>query len=901
MQPIPSLRPGRRVPAVPIALAALAALTAPATADPADSARAIWSRGEQDSAHAFLDGAIDRARAAASADLGELLRLQGAMYTAVGIADRGIPPLEEALALAEARGDSAEVLETLRWLAPAHSQRGELDEGERLAERWKARAEDAGLDLRRCQALSHLGWIAMQRNQTDKAARILEEVREELPAIDGHDARRTEATVAVELGNVRIDQGRYADARVMLEEGCSLAEQAQNLWTLGHAENDLGFLAFFFGDLDEAAARFEAAVDAQRRDGNDRDAIGPLMNRALLEAERGRYDEARARLRECVDLCENRGFGKEAAQGWSQLAEIRLSIGDPDGALEEFRRALQAYPAASLADHADIARGEVEALLARGDAAGADSLATAEDRTLRTLAGVNGLAWTRVWARTRRTAGDPGAAVSRLETAAEQARVGGLSRIERRLLHELALCEIARGNREAAMRRFEEAAAAWEAERRTPRDAVWNEQATADAHVLFEDWIDAVLAENGRGERAARAWSILQRYKARTLLERIHAPGGEPGEGAAPDSVPPVHPADALRDGETLLDLLLGKERAFVFVVDSSGVRAARRDSAQVEAFRNACREASDDLRNGSASPRKTIAVLVRFLGGEEGLPPAARILSPDGPADLVPWEGLDGPDGRPLAAFRVPSAAFLARVRRSGRTSGDGVTVVEGDSLPDGTELVGARREAQELQGMLADVRVVCRVDLDSLAVGPPRVLHVAAHTFVDDAVPWRSGIYLPGRNDETGGPDPWLRAERISRARIPAGLVVLSGCDTARGAVLSGEGTQGLATAFLAAGAPVVVAALGGVEDQAMATAIRRLYHGLARGRTIAEALAEAREASDGAEARALAGLAIVGDGARTVPLHERRPWEIPAAGLLALAGLLGWTWTRRGRRAL
>ena len=68
----------------------------------------------------------------------------------------------------------------------------------------------------------------------------------------------------------------------------------------------------------------------------------------------------------------------------------------------------------------------------------------------------------------------------------------------------------------------------------------------------------------------------------------------------------------------------------------------------------------------------------------------------------------------------------------------------------------------------------------------------------------------------------------------------MVLSGCETALGKEVRGEGLVGLTQGFLYAGARQVVASLWRVEDRATAELMSRFYHGLlVEGRTPAAAL--------------------------------------------------------------
>lgn len=101
------------------------------------------------------------------------------------------------------------------------------------------------------------------------------------------------------------------------------------------------------------------------------------------------------------------------------------------------------------------------------------------------------------------------------------------------------------------------------------------------------------------------------------------------------------------------------------------------------------------------------------------------------------------------------------------------------------------------------------------------PAVIHLAAH--VVRAGKSRSRMLLAlGGNDFTG-------AREIAAARIPAGLVTLSGCASGQAPVLPGAGLMGLTRAWLAAGAGAVVASYWATPDDAGALFLA-LYRRLA-----------------------------------------------------------------------
>jgi len=98
-----------------------------------------------------------------------------------------------------------------------------------------------------------------------------------------------------------------------------------------------------------------------------------------------------------------------------------------------------------------------------------------------------------------------------------------------------------------------------------------------------------------------------------------------------------------------------------------------------------------------------------------------------------------------------------------------------------------------------------------------------------VDAERPALSGLVL-SLVDEQGAPrNGYLRLHDIYNMRLNADLVVLSGCDTALGKEIKGEGLIGLTRAFMYAGAPRIVASLWQVSDLATAELMKRFYAGM------------------------------------------------------------------------
>jgi len=230
------------------------------------------------------------------------------------------------------------------------------------------------------------------------------------------------------------------------------------------------------------------------------------------------------------------------------------------------------------------------------------------------------------------------------------------------------------------------------------------------------------------------------------------------------------------------------------------------------------------------------------------------------------------------------------------------------GETEATGRPLRGARAEVRDLAARYRHVQLALAprahpVPADSAgtasdvaaaleALRAYRRLHFASHATLEGERPWRSALKL-----RAGDPID-ITAADIARSRLRARLVTLSTCRSADGRVLSGEGVQGLAGAFLVAGVPAVVATLWPVDDESTRRFMRRFYGHLANGDPIAEALARAQaDLRRDPERRApyhWAGFVVIGDGGLTVALERRPwagrrvgPWVLIGAGVLALFG--------------
>ena len=107
--------------------------------------------------------------------------------------------------------------------------------------------------------------------------------------------------------------------------------------------------------------------------------------------------------------------------------------------------------------------------------------------------------------------------------------------------------------------------------------------------------------------------------------------------------------------------------------------------------------------------------------------------------------------------------------------------------------------------------------------------VAHFATHAIVNTKRQDLSGIVLSMVHRNGAPADGILWLHDIYGLHMPVSLVTLSGCQTADGESIPGEGVNGLARAFLFSGASSVVGTLWNVEDESSNELMQRLYRSL------------------------------------------------------------------------
>ncbi len=153
-------------------------------------------------------------------------------------------------------------------------------------------------------------------------------------------------------------------------------------------------------------------------------------------------------------------------------------------------------------------------------------------------------------------------------------------------------------------------------------------------------------------------------------------------------------------------------------------------------------------------------------------------------------------------------------------------------------------------------------------------RIIHLATHAVLDSNRPGLSGIVFSLVDRSGADQDGFLRAHELYNLRLSADLVVLSGCRTALGKEVKGEGLVGMTRALTYAGAQRVVAGLWSVEDRSTAELMERFYRELFVVGSSPSAALRAAQISLWREQRApyyWAGLVLQGEYLAMFPASE------------------------------
>jgi CHAT domain-containing protein len=339
-----------------------------------------------------------------------------------------------------------------------------------------------------------------------------------------------------------------------------------------------------------------------------------------------------------------------------------------------------------------------------------------------------------------------------------------------------------------------------------------------------------------------------------------------------------------LDDKTILLEYALGKEHSYLWAVTQTGLQTYTLPKrAAIEAVSREFIELMlspsyrvGDRRRGVASPASANAVetdaakqLSQML-----LEPVAEqlgnkrlLIVSDGILHYLPFAALPKPGttgknqvpllvdheivGLPSASMQIGLQQRRANAKAPTKTLAilaDPVFSLDDRRLqhraPDLTadvetiyqRLPGTRREANQIAALVSPSKSLIELDTAAsrrIATSPElaqyRMVHFASHGILNSQNPQRSGMVLSIVDDQGALQRSLLSTADAFNLKLSADLVVLSGCTTALGKEVQGEGLIGLTGGLMYAGAKQVVAGLWNVNDDSTALLMTHFYQGM------------------------------------------------------------------------
>ena len=726
--------------------------------------------------------------------------------------------------------------------------------------------------------------IATVHRRTGRLQEALDGFRAALKVRRQLDDRRGEGRVLNNLGLTWLRLGDASRALDTLREALVLRRATADRRGEAITLNNLGQAHASLEQWDQALETWKQALDLRRALEDRTGTATTLIEMGRASSRLGRLAVARQYLEESIDTLEDIGNPWRQARAWSTLGEILIASGEPEKAISALERATQLYQTTGVA----VGKGKALLALARAERAAAarrdgTALANSYAHAMEALSLLEAV---------RADVDSLGLRVSFLSHHEDAFRftIDLAMELHRRepsggwAAKALEISERARARSLLDLLKESEAGL------RRGVDAVLLErqQELLERLNAKVDRRRQHLERQGPASATARLDRETRQVQAELEEVENRIRRQSPGWAALARPRPlGVGAVQALLDpSTTLLEYALGEERSFLWVVAPHLVESYELPGRrEIEA---ASREAYEGWRIHDPRALRADADAADRLS-EILLAPAADRLAgqrlaivADGALHYVSFAALPHPAAptEPLIArheiVSLPSASALGVQRQvlAGRPPAPKTLAVVADPVfgeadprfptfgdtaaPRKSPLTLAARnpvyryspsadrrlerlswsrfEAESIAGRLAADQTFVALDFDAgldavrgNRLKGYRIVHFATHGIVESEYPELSALVL-SLYDAQGRPrEGFLRLPEIYNLELDAELVVLSGCETALGREIRGEGMVGLTRGFFAAGARRLVASLWRVQDRSAAELMDRFYRHL------------------------------------------------------------------------
>ena len=682
-------------------------------------------------------------------------------------------------------------------------------------------------------------------------------------------------------GQLLLDSGDYRGALLAFEKSLALAERHDQKLGEAFVLNNIAAVYSAQGNFTLAISFALRSLKLKQALGSKEDTATSLISLGVIYQKGGRDNDAIASFESAAQLGRDTGRKTVTAEALRELGTLELHRKHYAASLEYLESCLQLYKETGSAVYEERALARIAQvyLLQREYSRAAEvaerSLALARDHGATPDLFIPGV----VAGKSYRALGRNREARVALEDAVAAAeegrdRVAGDEQSRQKFFaervepyHELIALDLAEGQQEAAFRMSERAKSRvlldLVAPGRTGVDRILTapERAReADLHrrLSLARAQLATLAKNpaNAADRVRIAKAKVENAQVELANFRSVLYTAHPELSARRGDVSPVtlaQAAELLPDSESaILDYEVTAENAFLFVITKSSSGPAihvhklavdgPRLQLMVTEFR--AKMASRDPGFAAVAERlyRTLLSPARAeLAGKKLL-----IVAPDADLWQIPLAALRSSAGRYLiedaAVVYTPSLSVLHTLREVKRAPAHGRPTFAAFGDPDGDN-PNANREVKTLAQLYGSDETATWIGSQAnvpnfrARAGAFEVVHVAAHGVFDDEDPLRSHLILHKSED-----DGHIEAGDIQDLQLKARLVVLSGCETARGRFAEGEGAIGMSWAFLAAGSRAVVASQWRVESTSTTELMLQFHKSLLAGQGDAQALRQA-----------------------------------------------------------
>lgn len=707
-------------------------------------------------------------------------------------------------------------------------------------------------------ALTNVGRVQDLLGEPDQA---LERYRQALARMRATGNREGEARTLSNLGVLSLETGDVQEALAHSGQALAIFRELEDRRWQARVLGNLGALYHGLGEPRRALAHYEEALRLWRETGDRAGEAATLGNLGLVHALLGEPKRALEVHSQALEIWRGAGDRRGEGTALGNLGNAQLALGEPRAALASFDAAAERLHAAGdLAGEAEALAGRGRALLALGDPEKSlTPLTRALELTRSARAPASEAQVLSSLARAERLLGRGAAARQRSAEVLDvieklRTRIGNPDLLasfsalahDAYELHRDLLMEAHR----AAPGEGWDRTALETAERARARTLV---ELLTEARVEIRQGVDTGLLdrraalERRLSAKARRALAEDQEALLRDL-DLVDAEIREQSPGYAalvqprPLTVPEIQ---ALLDpGTLLLSYSLGAGKSWLWAVTADSVETFELPARAVleDAARRLHQKLSTfDVEDRGEEAREAADLSHLLLGPVADRLAGKRLaIVADGALHYLPFGAL------PLLTEHeivyLPSASALAVQRRTlaGRPPAPRRLFVLADPAfapGDSFERLPASREEAEALAAAAPAGESLVV-LGTAAARPAvlgdrlrgfRIVHFATHGVLDTENPALSGLAL-STVDERGEPrEGFLHLRDVYNLRLDADLVVLSGCRTALGREVRGEGLIGLTRGFQYAGAARVVASLWRVEDRATAALMSLFYRAM------------------------------------------------------------------------